>query len=647
MYFYEVWVRSGKFHGLEPLTYSYESSLELGSVVTVPLRQETALAIVTRKVPKPSFKTKPLAGVVEGVVLPKQSLLLMEWLLGYYPSSIGMISQLFLPPGLLRSQEIKAPPMAAGNKKPLALPPLTAEQAETIRNIRKQEGLTALIDGVTGSGKTRVYMELARQTLDEGRSVIVLTPEISLTPQLTESFRRHFNQPVISINSHLTEAERRDVWLQAANANQPLIIIGPRSALFSPLNNIGLIIIDEAHESAYKQEQSPYYYTPRVAGKLAQLHKAVFVLGSATLPISEYYLALQKNIPIYSMPSSAIANAAKSTVEVISLRDRQQFSRQHYLSDSLLNKIREALARKEQSMVFLNRRGTARLVLCQVCGWQVLCPLCDIPMTYHADNHALRCHTCGQTRTPPSSCESCGSVDILFKSIGTKALVEALQKEFPRARIQRFDTDNLKAERFEKHFDSVFSGSVDILVGTQQLAKGLDLPKLSVLGVVIADSSLYFPDYTAEENTYQLLTQVMGRVGRGHTKQAETIIQTYHPGSLSIQAAVTKDWQPFYESQLKEREAYLFPPFCYVLKLRFDRASSAAAKTAAEKALGELKLAGLKIRFIGPSPSFREKTGGKYSWQIIAKSKDRQELIKLIPLLPSGTFYDIDPASLL
>ncbi len=639
-------MRSSRFFGHDALTYSYNSELSPGTIVTVPLRQETALGIIAQEVRKPDFTTKPLSSVLPDICVPKASLELLHWMKTYYPAPLGLLTQLFLPVGLLKTK-LKSPVSLTKALTNEGLQTLTKEQTAAVKKITASNSLAAVLDGITGSGKTRIYMELAAQSLGSGRSVVVLTPEISLTPQLAASFKRHFSSPVINIHSHLTEGERRDVWLQCALATEPVVVIGPRSALFSPLKNIGLIVVDEAHEAAYKQEQAPYYYALRVASKLAQLHKSRLILGSATLPVTEYYLAEKKRVPIVRLDKLALPGKNKTTVEVVDLRDRGQFSRQYYLSDQLLQKIREALGRKQQALVFLNRRGTARLVLCQICGWQVLCPRCDIPMTYHGDSHILNCHTCGQTSTPPSVCENCGSNQILFKSIGTKAVVEALQKEFPKARIQRFDTDNLKAERFEQHYEAVRSGEVDILVGTQQLAKGLDLPLLSVVGVVLADSSLYFPDYTAEENTYQLLTQVIGRIGRGHIDHADAIIQTYHPESPAITAAVGKNWPDFYASQLKERQTFLFPPFCFTLKLRCERASSVSAKQAAEKLLEHLRITPHKVQFVGPSPSFREKTAGKYTWQIIAKSKDRSELLKLISLLPSGTFYDIDPMTLL
>jgi primosomal protein N' (replication factor Y) (superfamily II helicase) len=299
------------------------------------------------------------------------------------------------------------------------------------------------------------------------------------------------------------------------------------------------------------------------------------------------------------------------------------------------------LNRDGQSLVFLNRRGTARLVLCHNCGWQAVCPRCDLPLTYHGDSHTLRCHTCGFQETAPAACPTCHSTDIIFKSIGTKTLVNELQHLFPKARIMRFDSDTKKSERLETHYNAVRSGKVDILVGTQMLSKGLDLPNLELLGVVLADTSLSFPDYTAEERTFQMLTQVLGRVGRGH-RQGKVIIQSHNPESPIIQAAIHKDYESFYQAQLLERKTYDFPPFCYLLKLSCSRASQASAKKAAVQLTEKLSATRQDIRITGPSPAFIEKNNNKYVWQIIVRAKDRQELIKVVKQLPANWTYDLD-----
>jgi primosomal protein N' (replication factor Y) len=286
------------------------------------------------------------------------------------------------------------------------------------------------------------------------------------------------------------------------------------------------------------------------------------------------------------------------------------------------------------------------MVLCEKCGWQATCPHCDVPLTYHGDTHELRCHSCSYHAKAPGSCPDCGHPSIIFKTAGTKAIVDEAERLFPNARIARFDTDNNKAERFEQHYDAVKRGEVDILVGTQLLAKGLDLPKLSTLGVLLADTSLYLPDFSAQERTFQLISQVLGRIGRGHVA-GRAIIQTYHPEHPVLADALNGNYQRFYQRELTERKLFLFPPFCYLLKLTVRRATLKSTEVAAEKLKNELVLSGYKIRVEGPAPAFYERFQNKYQWQLVVKATERSELLKIIKNLPANWSYDIDPADLL
>ncbi len=643
--FYEILARLHSYQGANLLTYSSEQVLPLGSVVRIHVRNRPALGIVMSKVTKPNFATKQIDEAVDLPALPNQSLQLINWLRDYYPTPLGLLAQLFLPANL--PQKIKLPERQVTTEKSSKLPPLTSDQKNALKKILPLKTSTIILAGLTGSGKTRVYGDLASQQLQNGRSVILLTPEISLTPQLVQTIQTALpNYSVIVMHSTLTDAQRRVVWLQALTTTQPLVVIGPRSALFVPLKNLGLIVIDEFHEPAYKQEQAPHYQTVRVAGQLARFHKGQLLLGSATPPIAEYYLAEAKKAPIISMTQLATGQPADLETKVVDLRDKTQLTRDNHLSNELIKAVEQALSRQEQALIFLNRRGTARLVLCENCGWQALCPRCDLPLTYHGDSHQMLCHTCGYHSDTPLQCPMCSSSELLFKSIGTKSLMESLSKLFPKARLQRFDSDSTKDERFEKHYEAVKAGEVDIIVGTQLLAKGLDLPFLSVVGVVAADSSLYLPDYTAEERTYQLLSQVIGRVGRGHRKST-AVIQTYRPDGPAIQAALSKDWQAFYKEQLKEREAFLFPPYVFLMKLSIKRAGSRSAQVAAETMANELRKLKKPVQIIGPSPAFYEKVAGKYEWQIVVKARNRQHLLELITHLPSNVIYDLDPANLL
>jgi len=643
MEYYEVWVRSYRYRNDGALTYSSDKPLAIGTLVTVPLQHTPVPAVVIAKVRRPNFACKPISIVHDLPPLPARNIKLIEWLQAYYPSPLGPLLQLFLPGALPKT----APESSATSLPEIADLPLTSEQAAAVEAINDQPG-TFVLHGRTGSGKTRVYAALASQAIQHGKSVIILCPEISLTPQLARSMQTMVSAPIVTIHSKMTIKQRSEAWVQTLQAMEPQVIIGPRSALFMPLKEIGLIVIDESHEPAYKQEQQPYYYTPRVAAQLAHLHHATLVLGSATPSVSEYFLAEQKHRPILELPNLAIGSAIPVTKIIVDLKDRDVFSASPHLSDPLIAAITSTLARQEQTMLYLNRRGTARLALCRSCGWQASCPHCDLPLAYHSDTHQLLCHTCGYHTASPSFCPVCQNTDIIFKSAGTKAIFEEVQRLFPEARIMRFDTDNKKSERLEQHYDTIHRGDVDILVGTQLLAKGLDLPKLTTLGIVLADSSLAIPDFTAQERTYQLIQQVMGRIGRGHSTTAQAIVQTYNPDNQTLQSALSGDWGSFYETEIAERRAFMFPPFCHLLKLSCRRASSVSAQKAAEALRSELLRSYTHLEVDGPTPAFHEKSAGKYEWQLVLKSKQRSVLLTVVKNLPkSGWNYDIDPLNLL
>jgi primosomal protein N' (replication factor Y) len=647
MRYYTVLVQSATYFGSEPLTYQHDRELIVGTLVEVPIGRRTTLGVVVSEVAKPKFTTKNITSIYDNLPpLPAELLKLAVWLPQYYPAPLGAIGQQIMPASFsaklvaAAAEGIAAPMVSAAT-----LPALTAEQKSVLDAMKQPD--TYVLHGETGSGKTRVYIEQTLRTLQTGKSVVVLTPEIGLTSQLSAVFRATFGDRVIVMHSGLTGVERQKAWLKCLFATEPVIVIGPRSALFAPLKSIGLIVIDEFHEPAYKQDQAPHYHAVRVGSMLANLHGATLLLGSATPPVVDYYLAEQRGKPILRMSQSARSTSGHNLhTHIIDLKERANFNRSPHISDALIKAIEKALGSGEQSLLYLNRRGSARLVLCNACGWQALCPHCDLPLTYHSDNHLLMCHTCGFTQPTPSSCPECGNPDIIFTAIGTQALADEAQRLFPAARVQRFDTDNKKAERFEQHYDNVQAGNVDILVGTQVLAKGLDLPNLSVLGVITADTSLSMPDFSAQERTYQLLSQVLGRIGRGH-RSGTAIVQTYQPESPILLSSINKDWGTYYANELEERQTFLFPPFVYLLQLTCRRAKSATAEKAAEALADVFRSARLRVTIEGPAPSFHEKIGDKYQWQLVLKSRSRAELLKAITLLPSGWSYDIDPVTLL
>lgn len=645
MHYFKVLVGEASYHGEEALTYSSTQLLAAGTVVRIPLRKKLALGIITEEVSKPSFVCKAISEIPQDLPpLAPQLTKLIIWMKQFYPSPLGVITQQLLPRELPKKPET---PLTLSEPTAKHLPPLTTEQKAALDKVQLGTSGAYLLHGETGTGKTRVYIELAIRSVAQRKSAIILTPEIGLTSHLSQDFQKVFGDRVIVLHSQLTEATRHRLWTTILRQSDPVIVIGPRSALFAPLHNVGFIAVDESHETAYKQDQSPYYHASRVASKLGELYNAPVVLGSATPLVTDYFMAKAKQRPILRMTQVATQDTTEpDDISVIDLRDKSKFTKRSHLSDELLENMHATLARGEQILLFLNRRGTARVVLCDNCGWQALCPNCDLPLVYHSDSHNMRCHSCNYNNSSPVSCPECRSTSVIFKSIGTKAIELEVQRLFPDAPTMRFDTDNKKAERIEQHISTLKKGHVSIIIGTQTIVKGLDLPKLSLVGVIAADTSLYFPDFSASERTFQLLSQVIGRIGRGH-RRGKAVIQTYHPDSHLLKAVLRKDWETFYEKELQERKTFLFPPFCYLLKLTCRRSSKEAAQKNAEKLAHTLRNAKLHIKIEGPAPAFHEKFQNKFQWQIVIKAKKRQELVRVIGLMPSGWTHDIDPMNLL
>lgn len=642
--YYRVLVASQQFHGLESLTYQAARQLELGQLVTVPLQRKTVLGIVEGKASKPSFTTKSIT-TAWPLSLPETSLALHAWLQQYYPAPVGILTELFTPPAL--PKELPAlSPKKLSPLKPASLPALTPEQVKILKDLGQLEPSSVLLHGDTGTGKTRIYVELAQKTLAAGKSAIVLTPEIGLTQPLGQTFTEVFKDRVLVTHSDMTPAQRRAVWLTAQASEGGLVIIGPRSALFSPLKNVGLIIMDECHDGAYKQEQAPYYQASRVAAFLAQLHDARLVLGSATPLITDYFAFQQKKLPILRMIDPAIPVTQKTKVKIIDQRDKNQFTRSPWLANKLVEAIHAAIENKEQALLFLNRRGSARLVLCEQCGWQALCPHCDVALTYHADQHSMRCHSCDFRDIVPTSCPSCGAQELVFRSIGTKALEAELGRLFATAHISRFDRDTEKKKRLAEQYKALHAGDIDILVGTQTIAKGFDLPNLSVVGIIQADSGLQIPDYTAAERTYQLLSQVSGRIGRGH-RAGRLFLQTFNPENPLIAFALDKSYEGFYKAEITQRQLYNFPPYSFLLKVTCIRASQRSAELACQQIAERLTSKYRDIAVDGPTPRFIEKRAGRYAWHVVIKAKNRTKLLEITQDLPSNCIYDLDPSDLL
>lgn len=649
------------------LTYSFDQNLAPGTIVSIPLGKKTALGIIYRKTTAPSdqnFVIKSINKIVHPIPLPNHLLKSLAWLSSYYLNPVAKTANLFLPLGIEKNRRKKSSastfiPQFSNPIQDIASPiaattthyqiPLNPAQKQALTELHKIKTHTKLLHGITGSGKTNIYLELASQVFSSNQSVILLVPEISLTPQLVGRFQEHFGTQVISLHSKLTEAERHLIWQRIHEADQstPFVIIGPRSALFSPLKNLGLIIIDEAHEPSFYQDTSPRYHALRLASFMAQTLKIDCLLGTATPRVEDYFLA-QKNHAYVALSEKAKSITSQTKISLIDLKDRALFTRNRYFSDALLQDIENNLKQHKQTLLFHNRRGSAPLTICEHCGYQVLCPNCLLPLTLHSDSYQLICHTCGHHEPVPSTCPVCHHGSLIHKGFGTKLLESELKKLFKSARIARFDADNATADSLTQNFEAVKNGDIDIIIGTQTIAKGLDLPLLNTVGIVQADANLNLPDYAAEERTFQLITQVIGRVGRGHNDINHVFLQTFQPEHPVILAAKSLDYAKFADYLLKKRQLSHLPPFFYLLRISIVKKTEDLATKKIISLHRTLKKFP-DVYLSAPTPSFHEYTPSGYSWQIIVKAKKRDSLTHLIESLDQypEIRFAIDPPSLI
>lgn len=627
-------------------TYESRQQLPVGSVVHISIGRRTSLGVITAIVTKPSFKTKPLGELALENPISAELLELAAWMSGYYATSPSSVFSTLLPSGLGKHRrELKStkPFIAQG----LPSTPLTADQTMAISQITAASA-TTLIQGVTGSGKTRVYQELTAQQLAAGRSVILLVPEIMLTPQTVQGFEHIFGSKVIASHSKLTEAQRQKIWEQAVaseQASEPVIIIGPRSCLFMPTHSLGLIMIDECHEPSYKQDQHPRYHAITVAAKRAQINRAKLVLGSATPGLTERNLANEGRIKLVKMDNT-VNNFSLSKANIIDLRNKDLFKKSKYISEPLITAITAAIDEGRQSLLYLNRRGSASSQVCGDCGHVTICPHCLLPLTFHADLMKLICHHCNFRATSGAVCPQCRGANLKLLGGGTKRIEAEAEQLFPQARIARLDKDSATLSHIKTVDKALRRGEIDLLIGTQMIAKGLDLPTMDVVGVVSADTMLHLPDYTAGERTFQLLRQVAGRAGRGD-RPGQVFVQTYTPDHPAITAAATGDYDAFAKAELAERRALGYPPFSFLLQLSVAAKTPQAAAQEAKQFHGVLaKHSSIKVT--GPAPKFIEFQAGHYHWVLTVRALDRRQLVQIATQLPSTHWTaDLDPGNLL
>ncbi|MDH6364291.1 primosomal protein N' (replication factor Y) [Enterococcus sp. PF1-24] len=511
---------------------------------------------------------------------------------------------------------------------------LNDQQAQALQAIlagkEAADSQVFLLEGITGSGKTEVYLQAISEVLVQGETAMMLVPEISLTPQMVERFKGRFGEQVAVLHSGLSQGEKYDEW-RKIERNEAQVVVGARSAVFAPLNNLGIIIIDEEHEATYKQDETPRYHARDLAIWRGRYHHCPVVLGSAT-PSLESRARAQKNVyHLLRLTQRGNQQASLPEVTIVDMRDEFRQKNHSSFSQVLLQNLTERIEKQEQSVLMLNRRGYSSFVMCRDCGFVLPCPNCDISLTLHMDTKTMRCHYCGHEEGIPHRCPNCGEDKIRYYGTGTQKVEEELQALLPAARILRMDVDTTRKKgAHEKLLQAFGNKEADILLGTQMIAKGLDFPNVTLVGVLNADTSLNLPDFRASERTFQLLTQVSGRAGRGE-KKGEVFIQTFNPEHYSIRLAQTQDYEAFYQREMQIRHHGGYPPYYYTVKIT---ASHPEENVAAKKIFQVAKLLKAELKdtciVLGPSPSAILRVKNRYYYQMIIKYKQADQVQQIL-----------------
>ena len=518
---------------------------------------------------------------------------------------------------------------------------LNAEQqvaVETIlQSVQEQQSQTYLLEGITGSGKTEVYLQVIAEVLNQGKTAIMLVPEISLTPQMVQRFKSRFGEHVAVMHSGLSQGEKYDEW-RKIERGEAEVVVGARSAIFAPIENIGVIIVDEEHEASYKQEETPRYHARDLAIWRSEYHHCPVVLGSAT-PSLESRARAQKNVyQRLRLTQRANQAATLPTIDVVDMRQEVENGNVSSFSMSLQEKLQERLEKNEQSVLLLNRRGYSSFVMCRDCGYVLPCPNCDISLTLHMDSKTMKCHYCGHEERIPYRCPNCGQDKIRYYGTGTQKVEEELQTLLPDSRILRMDVDTTRRKgAHEKILRTFGEGQADILLGTQMIAKGLDFPNVTLVGVLNADTALNLPDFRSSERTFQLLTQVSGRAGRAE-KPGEVIIQSFNPEHYAIQLAKAQDYEDFYTKEMYIRHRGDYPPYYFTVQITASHPEENEAAKQMFQIATKLKQ-GLSPQAIllGPTPNAIMRVNNRYFYQVIIKYKQEPMLQPLLKEILTDT----------
>lgn len=537
--------------------------------------------------------------------------------------------------GMLREEEVEVYRDPYENRvfeRTQALP-LTPEQTIAItpvlQTIEEDLHKVFLLYGVTGSGKTEVYLQSIQRVLEKGKEAIVLVPEIALTPQMVKRFKGRFGDEVAVMHSGLSTGEKYDEW-RKIQRKEVKVVVGARSAIFAPFENLGIIIIDEEHETSYKQEENPRYHARDVAIQRAKKYGCPVVLGSATPALESFARAKKGVYELLSLPSR-MNSGPMPHVEVVDMREELREGNRSMFSRVLMEKLKDRLEKQEQTVLFLNKRGHSSFVMCRDCGYVVNCPDCDISLTYHRFSERMKCHYCGYESLVPTQCPECQSEYIRYFGTGTQKIEEELGKVLPEARVIRMDVDTTsKKGAHEKLLTDFGEGKADILLGTQMIAKGLDFPKITLVGVLSADTMLHIPDFRSSEKTFQLLTQVSGRAGR-HELTGEVIVQTYTPEHYSIQFAAQQDYDLYYEREMQIRKLHHYPPFYYISLITVSHENLMKVVSVTEKITGYIRNSlSPEAIVLGPVASPIPRIKNRYRYQCLIKYKREPQLGRAI-----------------
>lgn len=515
-------------------------------------------------------------------------------------------------------------------------------QKNVFNKVIFNQNKTYLLHGVTGSGKTMVYINWIKEAIKSGKEALMLVPEISLTPQITAILKGCFKDDIAIIHSRLSISQKYSAWKKIIN-KEVKIVVGARSAIFAPLTNLGIIIIDEEHESSYRQENNPKYNAIDIAKIRSSNHNCPLVLASATPDVCDYYKALNDEYELLNMPFR-VNNNPLPKKEIIDMTIELKEGNKSVFSRCLKNKIVEAYKKKEQIILFLNRRGYSSFVMCRNCGEVIKCPHCDISLTFHASTNTLKCHHCGYSRLNVSNCTSCGSSKIRFVGSGTEKVMEEINNLLPEAKVLRADLDSAKKlTDYEKIFEKFKNHEADILVGTQMIAKGLDFTDVTLVGIINADLAINYPSYDANMKAFNLIEQVSGRAGR-HQKQGEVIVQTYNPEHFVIKCSKNNDYLGFYEKEINNRKITDMPPFSFILELMFISSNQSLAYNEALNMLYSLKKEAKESIILGPAEGLPFKINDQYRYLIQVKIKEnviKEKIKEIYPIYQSNKDVDL------